>query len=59
LALLGQAPSIPLTYFAALLVLPFSGDSWLQADSTAVTSISLLMLAALFSLGFLWGRRSR
>lgn len=59
LALLGQAPSIPLTYFAALLVLPFSGDSWLQADSTAATAISLVLLAVLFSLGFLWGRRSR
>lgn len=59
LALLGQAPSIPLTYFAALLVLPFSGDSWLQADSTAVTALSLVLLAVLFSLGFWWGRRSR
>ena len=59
LALLGQAPSIPLTYFAALLVLPFSGDSWLQADSTAATALSLVLLAVLFSLGFWWGRRSR
>ena len=57
LALLGQAPSIPLTYFAACLVLPFSGDSWLQADSTAATALSLVLLAVLFSLGFLWGRR--
>ena len=59
LALLGQAPSIPLTHIATCLVLPFSGDFWLQADSTAVAALSLLMLAALFSLGFLWGRRSR
>ena len=59
LALLGQAPSIPLTYFAACLVLPFSGDSWLQADSTAATALSLVLLAVLFSLGFWWGRRSR
>ena len=59
LALLGQAPSIPLTHFAACLVLPFSGDSWLQADSTAATALSLVLLAVLFSLGFWWGRRSR
>ena len=57
LAGLGQYPASPLLSPASRLVWPFADSSWSLPETTAATAISLLMLAALFSLGFLWGRR--
>ena len=59
LAGLGQYPAAPLFSPAARLVGPFAGSSWGTPETTAATALSLVLLAALFSLGFWWGRRSR
>ena len=59
LAGLGEYPSILLLLPATRLVWPFAGSDWGTPETTAATAISLVLLAVLFSLGFLWGRRSR
>ena len=59
LAGLGQYPATPLISPASRLVWPFAGNSWGTLETTAAIAISLLMLAALFSLGFLWGQRRK
>ena len=56
LAGLGQYPALPLFSIASRLVWPFADSSWGTPETTVATALSLLMLAALFSLGFLWGR---
>ena len=47
------------SYPACRLVIPFSNHSWGPPETLAANALSLLMLAVLFSLGFLWGRRRR
>ena len=59
LAGLGQYPGLPLFSLACRLVIPFSNHSWGPLETLAANALSLLMLAVLFSLGFLWGRRRR
>ena len=59
LAGLGQYPGIPLFSLSSWLVAPFSGHDWALPETTAATALSLVLLAALFSLGFLWGRRQK
>ena len=59
LAGLGQYPGLPLFSLACRLVIPFSNHSWGPPETLAANALSLLMLAVLFSLGFLWGRRRR
>lgn len=59
LAGLGQYPGIPLLSLTSRLVAPFSGHDWALPETTAAIALSLVLLAALFSLGFWWGRRSR
>ena len=59
LAGLGQYPGIPLFSLSSRLVVPFSGHDWALPETTAATAISLVLLAVLFSLGFLWGRQRR
>ena len=54
LAGLGQYPGIPLFSLACRLVIPFSDHSWGPPETLAANALSLLMLAVLFSLGFLW-----
>ena len=56
---LGQYPAGPLFSPASRLVWPFAGSDWGTPETTAATALSLVLLAVLFSLGFLWGRRSR
>ena len=59
LAGLGQYPGLPLFSLACRLVIPFSNHNWGPPETLAANALSLLMLAVLFSLGFLWGRRRR
>ena len=59
LAGLGQYPAGPLLSLASRLVWPFAGSSWGLPETTAATVLSLVLLAALFSLGFWWGRRQQ
>ena len=56
---LGQYPAGPLFSPASRLVWPFAGSDWGTPETTAATALSLVLLAVLFSLGFLWGRRNR
>ena len=56
---LGQYPAGPLLSLASRLVWPFAGSSWGLPETTAATVLSLVLLAALFSLGFWWGRRQQ
>ena len=57
LAGLGQYPALPLLSLATPLVWPFAGNDWGPPETLAAIVISLVLLAALFSLGYLWGRR--
>ena len=64
LAGLGQYPGIPLFSLSSRLVVPFSGHDWALPDTFtiifySILAISLVLLAVLFSLGFLWGRQRR
>ena len=56
LAGLGQYPALPLLSLATPLVRPFAGNDWGPPETLAAIVISLVLLAALFSLGYLWGR---
>ena len=56
LAGLGQYPSLPLLTLGTRLVAPFAGSGWAQPETTASMALSLIFLAALFSLGFWWER---
>ncbi len=59
LAGLSQMPGEPLLFYAGKLVAPFSNHSWGPPETLAATAISLMLLAALFSCGYWWTRRSR
>ena len=58
-ALLAQCPAGPLLFWAMRIVMPFSGGTWAQPETTIATALSLVFLAVLFSLGFWWGRRKK
>ena len=46
-------------FWAMRIVMPFSGGTWAQPETTIATALSLVFLAVLFSLGFWWGRRKK
>ena len=58
-AILSQCPAGPLLSLAMRIVIPFSGGTWAQPETTIATALSLVFLAILFSLGFWWGRRKK
>ncbi|WP_308856891.1 hypothetical protein [uncultured Oscillibacter sp.] len=51
-ALLAQCPAGPLLFWAMRIVMPFSGGTRAQPETTIATALSLVFLAILFSLGF-------
>ena len=58
-ALLAQCPAEPLLFWAMRIVMPFSGGTGAQPETTIATALSLVCLAVLFSLGVWRGRRKK
>lgn len=58
LAVLAQMPAAPLLPIAYRFVTPFAGNDWARAEILSGIIISIVLMAILFTTGFLWGKKS-
>lgn len=58
LASLAQMPATPLLPIAFGFVTPFANNDWARAEILSGIVISIVLMAILFTVGFVWGKKS-